>query len=704
VSGPTDHRRPTAVKRLLLGRALASERLSSERLPTSLALPTFAADAWSSIAYAPDEILLTLALAGVAAYTAGPWIALGVVVLMSVVVLTAGNTLHEYSSGGGDYEVVRRNLGAGPGRAVGAALLVDYVLTVTVSVSQAANYLTGTLPGLHGAEMPIALGLIGVLALVNLRGVRQSGALLAVPVYLFIAAIALVVVVGAVRAATGTLGSAPSAGMTIVPDAGYAQGLTAVGAALLVLRAFSSGCVALTGVEAVGNGVPSFRPPKAHHAAVVLVVLGATSAAMMLAVLWLARATGVRFVEDPTVQLVRDGAPVPGYHQLPVVGQIAQAVSGSQSWLFALVSVATGLVLFLAANTAFNGFPNLASVLARDDNLPRGMSNRGDRLAYSNGILGLTIAAALLVWATGAQVTVQIQMYIVGVFVAMGLGQLGMVRHFGDRLRLVRRAGERRTLLLRRALAGLGLVTMTAVLVIVVGTKFLHGAWAALALMAVSWIVMSLFRRRHLRVREELRADPGTPAAMMRAVPPSPLLPGAGSVSVRPARRDATMVHAARIHALVLMTSIDLASLQALQVARCRPHATLDAVTVHAQDGDMGRTMDRWRELGLPEPLRVLYSPYRDVTGPLVTYVMSLLTRNPRDVVIVYLPRVEVGHWGSTFLHDHAARRLGALLSGTSRVVVATVPWRVDIGRRAAGNGPSTQEHPEARSAAPPEG
>jgi amino acid transporter len=692
-----------ALKRLLLGRALASERLSRERLPTSLALPTFAADAWSSIAYAPDEILLTLALAGVATYTAGPWIAVAVVVLMSIVVLTAGNTLHEYSSGGGDYEVVRRNLGPGTGRAAGASLAVDYVLTVTVSVSQAANYLTGTLPGLHGAEMPIALALIGILALVNLRGVRQSGALLAVPVYLFIAAIALVVVLGVVRALTGSLGSAPSAGMTIVPEAGYGQGLTALGTALLVLRAFSSGCVALTGVEAVGNGVPSFRPPKARNAGIVLGALGATSAAMMLAVLGLARATGVRFVEDPTTQLLRDGAPVPGYHQLPVVGQIAQAVAGSQTWLFALVSVATGLVLFLAANTAFNGFPNLASVLARDDNLPRGLRNRGDRLAYSNGILGLTIAAALLVWITGAQVTTQIQMYIVGVFVAMALGQLGMVRHFGHRLRLVRRAGERRTLLLRRALAGLGLATMTAVLLIVVGTKFLHGAWAAIALMAAFWLVMTLFHRHHRRVRERLRPEADAVGRMLEALPPSPELPGAQRVRLHPEHPADAPVHAAHVHALVLVTSVDLASLQAVQVARCRPHATLDAVTVHARDADLEPVMDRWRGLGMPVPLRVLYSPYREVAGPVVTYVMSLLTRNPRDVVIVYLPRVEVGHWGQTFLHNHSTRRLGTMLSGLPRVVVATVPWRVDPGPRGDGSA-VPQENPEARSAAPPEG
>jgi amino acid transporter len=705
-----------ALKRLVLGRAFATDRLSRERLPKRLALPTFSSDALSSVAYAPDQILLTLALAGVTGYVISWWVGIAVVLLMAVVVLTGLNTVHEYPGGGGDYEVVRTNLHRGAGRLVGSALLVDYALTVAVSVAQAANYTSGILPMLHRHEMWVALVLIALIALVNLRGVRQSSALLAIPVYLFMAAIGLLVVLGAVQSFTGTLGRAPSADLDLVAEPGFEHGITAFGGALLVLRAFSSGSAALTGVEAIGNGVPSFRPPKARNAGMVLLALGAISSVMILGIIGLAARTGVRYVEDPAQELVRDGAAVPDYQQLPVIGQIAQALTSPGSVLFYAVTAVTGIVLFIAANTAFNGFPNLASVLAAAGSFPKQMRVRGDRLAYSNGIILLAAASGLLVWWTGARVSVLIQMYIVGVFVTFSLGQLGMVRHFTRAIRLEIRGRERRTLALRRAVNIVGFAVVTAVLLIVVTTKFTHGAWAALVIMAVLWVLMTLIERHYAAVRAQLQipqdpdADAPGAAALAAAAPEAgpdgdgaplgPHLPGAGD--------DDPTALPARSHAIVLVSGLDRPTMRALAVASAARHSTLEAVAVHDEDADSRAAVDRWRALGVQVPLRVLYSPYRDVNGPVLAYVRSLLARNPRDVVIVYLPRFLVGHWWLSPLHNHSVRRLGDRLAQLPRVVVASVPWQLgrDAGPTgrprgsASGTGEATtQDHRSARRA-----
>lgn len=649
---------PSAFKRLLIGRAFATEDLSRERLPKRIALPTFSSDALSSVAYAPDEILLTLALAGVGAYTAGPWVALGVVVLMAVVVLTNRNNVTEYPNGGGDYAVVHSTLGAGAGRVVGAALLVDYTLTVAVSISQASNYASGAISALHGWEMELAIGLIVLITLVNLRGVRESGRVLAVPVYMFMGTIGLLLLAGAVQAITGNLGHAPSAGMEIVRDSAYDHGLTALGGAFLVLRAFSSGCAALTGVEAIGNGVPSFRPPKARNAAATLLMLGAISSVMMLGIVLLATATDVRFVQDPSRHLALHGAPVTGYQQIPVISQIAYAVFGGGSALYFLVAVVTGLVLFLAANTAFNGFPNLASVLASSGYLPRVLRLRGERLAYSNGILALAAVSIALVWATGAEVTLLIQMYIVGVFVSFSLAQLGMVLHYTRRIRVETRSALRRRAALNRAVNCVGFVVVTTVLIVVVITKFLQGAWVAILAMAVLWLLMTGIHRHYSSVRRELA-----------------LSGPAEEASLAPSRS----------HAIVLVSHLDRPTLRALTVAAATRPTSLEALTVHDEDTDWRPVAERWQDLDLQIPLRILYSPYREYRTPIVAHVNSLLARSPRDVVVVYIPEFLVGHWWEEFLHNRSARRLRAQLAHLPRVVIATVPWQLGSVQEQAG-------------------
>lgn len=296
------------VKRALVGRPMRSERLGETLLPKRIALPVFASDALSSVAYAPDEILLTLALAGTAALVFSPWVGLAVVAVMLVVVLSYRQNVHAYPSGGGDYEVVTTNLGPTAGITVASALLVDYVLTVAVSISSGAQYLASALPVLAGHEVAVAVVVIVALALVNLRGVRESGTAFAIPTYLYMGVLGLLVAVGAVRELAGTLGDAPSAALELTPAATYDAGLTGLAGAFLVLRAFSSGCAALTGIEAISNGVPAFERPKSRNAATTLLALGGIAAVMLLGVIWLSVRTGVRFVEDPATQLLADGA------------------------------------------------------------------------------------------------------------------------------------------------------------------------------------------------------------------------------------------------------------------------------------------------------------------------------------------------------------------------------------------------------------
>ncbi|MBV7411949.1 APC family permease [Dermabacteraceae bacterium TAE3-ERU27] len=645
------------IKRILVGRAFSSDRLGTTRLPKRLALPTFASDALSSVAYAPDEILLTLSLAGIAAFTVSPWVALAVVCVMAVVILAYRKNVEAYPSGGGDYEVVHTNLGGTAGRVAASALLVDYVLTVAVSISQASRYASGAIDFLHGYETLLSIALIAILALANLRGTKESGRVLAVPVYLFMATIGVVLLAGAWQAFTGTLHAAPSAAFDVLPSSRYEQGITALGGAFLVLRAFSSGCAALTGVEAVGNGVPSFQRPKARNASLTLILLGTISATMIMGIIGLAAATGVRFVDDPATQLTLNGQAVgDSYRQLPVIGQIARAVFVETPFIFYLVSLVTGVVLYLAANTAFNGFPNLASVLAAEGYLPRQLRLRGDRLAYSNGILLLTGAAATLVVLTQANVTTLIQMYIVGVFVSFSLGQFGMIRHWGKRLAVETDHGRRVRYRLNRVINSAGFAVVTAVLVIVVLTKFIYGAWVAVLAMALLWLLMSAINRHYTGVRDELSVDL---ADEDRGLYPS------------------------RSHGLVLVSGMNKPALLAINFAAVNHHTTLEAVTVKTDIIDTDELAKRWGQAQIQLPLRIMYSPYREYAGPIVDYVRRISAGSPRDVVVVYVPEFVVRHPWEGVLHNQSMKRLKAELTHLPRVVIASVPWQLGGGEEA---------------------
>lgn len=640
-----------ALKRALVGRPMRSERLGSTLLPKRLALPVFASDALSSVAYAPDEILLTLAIAGIAATTLSPWIGLVVVVVLLTVVASYRQTVHAYPSGGGDYEVATENLGRRAGLTVASALLVDYVLTVAVSISSAAQYLGAAFPAAAGREVTVAVVAVVLLTLINLRGLRESGRGLAVPVYLYMGSIGLMAVVGFVQSATGSLRPAESAALEVVPQPGFEQGLVGLAGAFLVLRAFSSGSAALTGIEAISNGVPHFERPKSRNAAITLLLLGLISATMLMSILFLARATGVRFVTEPATDLARDGVPVgEGYVQHPVMGQIAEAVFHDVPVLFVLVTVVTGLILALAANTAFNGFPVLGSILARDGFLPRQLHTRGDRLAFSNGIILLAVAAVVLIVAFQAEVTRLIQLYIVGVFISFTVSQLGMVRHWSRHLRVETDPVARRRMRRSRAVNSFGLVMTGAVLVIVLVTKFTHGAWITLLFMAVLFVAMNGVRRHYDAVARDL-AVPDLAAA--RALP-------------------------SRVHGIVLVSKLHQPTMRALAYARATRPSTLEAVTVNVDAEDTARLRAAWEVADVPVPLTVLDSPFREITRPVVEHVRQVRRESPRDLVVVFVPEYVVSHWWEQVLHNQSALRLKSRLLFTPGVVMASVPFQLD--------------------------
>jgi len=629
---------------------MRSDRLHETLLPKRIALPVFASDALSSVAYAPDEIFLTLAVAGGAFATTHSWqIGLVVCLVMLVVVASYRQNVHAYPSGGGDYEVATVNLGPRAGLTVASSLLVDYTLTVAVSISSGVQNAAAAIPMLRGHEMPVAIALVVLLTAMNLRGVRESGSTFAVPTYAFILGILGMALFGFYQSATGTLPQAESAQFTLLPEPG-ASGLAGFALVFLLLRAFSSGCAALTGVEAISNGVPAFKKPKSTNAATTLLLMGLISVTMLMSIIALVRLTGIKYAEIPAIQLTLDGKPVgPGYQQETIIGQLSQTIFADFHIGVVFISIVTGVILILAANTAFNGFPVLASILAKDGYLPRQLHTRGDRLAFSNGILILAGAACFLIFVYDAQVTKLIQLYIVGVFVSFTLSQTGMIRHWNRHLRTERNPKERQRMMRSRAINGVGAFMSGTVLVVVLATKFLHGAGYAIAAMVVLYVIMNGIHRHYALVRSELALAEDSD---------DQLLPS-------------------RVHAIVLVSKIHKPTMRALAYARATRPSLLEAITVNVEPEETRALQDEWDRRDIPVPLKALDSPFREITGPVVEYVKSARRGNPRDVVMVYVPEYVVGRWYEQVLHNQSALRLKSRLLFTPGVMVTSVPWRL---------------------------
>ena len=628
---------------------MRSDKLGDTLLPKRLALPIFASDALSSVAYAPDEIMLMLGLAGGAFATTHSWqITIAVVFVMVVVVASYRQNVHAYPSGGGDYEVATVNLGPKAGLTVASALLVDYTLTVAVSVSSGVQNAGTVLDFVRGKEVLVAVGVIVLLTAMNLRGVRESGKAFAVPVYLFILAIIGMGIVGFIQHFTGTLAPAESAGLTLVPEDG--KELTGLAVGFLLLRAFSSGCAALTGVEAISNGVPAFKKPKSANAATTLLLMGALSITMLASIITLSQWSGIKIADEPATQLLRNGQPVgEAYVQNTAIGQLSESVFANFHLGVVFVSIVTGLILFLAANTAFNGFPVLGSILARDGYLPRQLHTRGDRLAFSNGILILAAAAILLVVVFRADVNALLQLYIVGVFVSFTTSQTGMVRHWTRHLRLERNAKERARMQRSRVINAVGAVMSGVVLLVVLITKFQAGARYAILAMIIIFVIMLGIRRHYDRVRDELSIDWDKD---------KPLLPS-------------------HVHAIVCISKIHKPTMRALAYARASRPSVLEAVTVDVDPDETQALLDEWDRHDIPVPLKVLASPYRQITRPILEYVRSIRSGNPRDIVTVYLPEYVLGKWWEQVLHNQSALRLKGRLLFTPGVMVVSVPWQL---------------------------
>src|SRR4051812_10147553 len=475
-------------KRLLVGRPLRSDRLDETLLPKRLALPVFCSDPLSSVAYATEQIVLVLGLGGLALLHLTPWIGLAVVALLVIVVASYRQTCYAYPNGGGAYTVSKDNLGPTAALVAASALLVDYVLTVAVSVVAGVAAITSAIPSLSPHAVGLSLFFVLILCLANLRGVRESGTAFAIPTYGFVVAVLAMLGLAALHLASGGSVTAESAQYSIT--AAHKTGGLLTG--FLVLRAFASGCTALTGVEAISNGVPAFRPPKSANAAKTLVAMGTLAVVMFAGITALAVTAKVHMAENPA-DLV--GLP-PGAEQKTALSQLGIAVFG-QGPAFYLLQGFTAAILVLAANTAYNGFPVLASILSRDGYLPRQLSRRGDRLVFSNGIVLLTAVAGGLIVAFDAQVTRLIQLYIIGVFVSFTLSQLGMVRHWQrERTADTKTKGTRG----RQAVNALGAASTAVVLVLVLATKFTHGAWIVVVAMPALFLLMKVIARHYADV------------------------------------------------------------------------------------------------------------------------------------------------------------------------------------------------------------
>ncbi|NUS03230.1 MAG: APC family permease, partial [Nonomuraea sp.] len=618
-------------KRLVVGRPLRSDRLGEQLLSKRIALPVFASDPLSSVAYATQEILLVLTLGGLAYLYLAPWVGLGVIVLLAVVVLSYRQVVRAYPSGGGSYEVASTNLGPSAGLVVAAALLVDYVMTVAVSVAAGVDNIISAFPELNPWRVPVNLVFVAVLMAMNLRGVKESGRVFAVPTYMFVAGVLIMIVTGFVRMAFGDAPVAESAAFGVVPEPGH-TGLSGLALLFLALRAFSSGCTALTGAEAISNGVPAFKPPKGDNAARTMVAMGLLSIVMFGGITALAMISKVHYVEN-TCDLVGYPGDCTTEAQRTVIAQLASAVfGGSGSIGFFYIQAATALILILAANTAFNGFPLLGSILAEHRYLPRQLHTRGDRLAYSNGIILLAVVAGALIYAYKGSVTSLIQLYILGVFTSFTLSQAGMVRHWNRLLRTERDPIERRRMHRSKAINAVGACFTGLVLIIVTVTKFTHGAYLVVIAIPVLFTMMRAIRRHYDRVATELTPEPGG------------------------------MVLPPRIHAVVLVSRLHRPTIRALGFARATRPDTLTALTVAITPDEVRQLQNEWEVHDIPVPLTVVESPYRDITGSVLSFLARLHAEYPQDLISIYIPEYVVGHWWEHLLHNQSALRLKARL------------------------------------------
>ncbi len=604
------------MKRVLLGRQVASARLEHTLLPKVLALPVFSSDPLSSVAYATEEMMLVLALAGVGAFGLMLPIAGVIGLVLAIVITSYRQTVRAYPRGGGSYIVARENLGTLPGLVAAAAILQDYVLTVAVSITAGTVAIISAAPSLAEDRVVIALGLIAFIALANLRGVKEAGTLFAVPTYGFVVLVYVTLVTGLIQCLGGCR-QAASANLGLHAEQGLAL--------FLVLKAFASGSTALTGVEAIADGVQAFRRPQSRNAAATLAVMGVISISMFLGITFLARELGVRVGEH--LEGVKS-----------VLAQIGDTVFGG-GVMFYLLQVFTALILILAANTAYQDFPRLSAILARDGFVPRQFQNRGDRLVFSNGIVVLSGLAALLVWAFDANLTDLIQLYVVGVFTAFTLSQAGMVRRW---IRL-REPGWRRSAIIN----AVGATATGVVLVIVAVTKFAGGAWIVISAMPLIVSLFLLVHRHYAHVSQSL---------------------GRGAV---------TFGEAGVNRVVFVISAMDPAAAEALGYIRSMRPASLEPLYVGG--GAMEDAQARWTEMAPDAPSLVVPGP-----GDPVDAVIQHVRATPRagqEFITVVIPELFRTPSLLSAIMKPVTFRLKLRLLAEPQVVVTDVPVLEEGGR-----------------------
>lgn len=634
----------------LTGRPVSTRNLSAVNLPKRYALPLFGADGISSVAYAADQMILTLAAAGASALAFSPWIGLGVAMVGLLVIGTYRYNINQIASEG-DIQLVHRKLGALPSIVMGASSLMDYMLTVAVSMSSASSFLVALYPQIQDWRTHIAVLLIVALTLFALRGVQLLGKIAYWPLYVFLALLGATLIVGWIRAATGTLPLAESATYVIAPEY-HDHALEGLALVLLLARSFSAGVVAFSGVSTISNSVKYFRRPKKYNAAVTMMMMGLITSVLLVSLLGFAAATRVHMVHDTTRFLFIDGhAPGEYFHQKPALYQVALAIYQGVPFFAQLLVFATVGVLIIASLTAFTGFPVIASSLADYQYLPvffRSMESRG---LYANGVLALSAFSIFLTTVFGSDVYSLIQLYIVGMCLSMVLVQLAVVRYRMRLLRITLAQMPRRALIRDIAVSVVGVVVTAAVLVIVVVTKFAAGAWLSLGMIALMVGGMVVTRRHYDAVDAALDIPLNAESVADVAALPS------------------------RVHAIVYVERVRRPVVRALSYARAGRPSTIEALTVNNDRAALEIVKKRWYALGIPVPLSVIDSPYRDTVEAVVSYVRRRRKKSPRDILVVYLPEFVVKHWWQRILHRRTVRRLKQALLHEPGVMTATVPW-----------------------------
>lgn len=634
----------------LTGRPVSTRNLSAVNLPKRYALPLFGADGISSVAYAADQMILTLAAAGASALAFSPWIGLGVAMVGLLVIGTYRYNINQIASEG-DIQLVHRKLGALPSIVMGASSLMDYMLTVAVSMSSASSFLVALYPQIQDWRTLIAVLLIVALTLFALRGVQLLGKIAYWPLYVFLALLGVTLIVGWVRTATGTLPLAESATYVIAPEY-HDHALEGLALVLLLARSFSAGLVAFSGVSTISNSVKYFRRPKKYNAAVSMMLMGLITSVLLVSLLGFAAATRVHMVHDTTRFLFIDGhTPGEYFHQKPALYQVALAIYQGVPFFAQLLVFATVGVLIIASLTAFTGFPVIASSLADYQYLPVFFRSVDSRGLYANGVLALSAFSIFLTCIFGSDVYSLIQLYIVGMCLSMMLVQLAVVRYRMRLLRITLAQMPRRALLRDIAVSTVGVVVTTAVLVTIVVTKFAAGAWLSLGMIALMVGGMVVTRRHYDAVDAALDIPLNAESVADVAALPS------------------------RVHAIVYVERVRRPAVRALSYARAGRPSTIEALTVNNDRAALEVVKKRWYALGIPVPLSVIDSPYRDTVEAVVSYIRRRRKKSPRDILVVYLPEFVVEHWWQRLLHRRTVRRLKQALLHEPGVMTATVPW-----------------------------